>query len=280
MKKFTLLLIALFVFMCALRYTAGSTYAVSDANQSKESISNKTTSDEYEWPGGCRYGVYLMPYELDNGYVFSCFQVFGLGESLERKVNDSLTKHLPLLSGIWFGENTYQLIPVIHLQSPRYLSVEYSFGLMTAENVYWRLCVTVDVQSGEVVCLDDLVDLDQLSEDFPKQVEGGQNIVTYLEPAFDNFWTAEELSKNENEFMAEMGSEYIRSYFRDFTTEYLYGDYYVKNDYNMESEKPHLYRTYFYLEDGAIRCTPPRGGMQLVKIDTDDITEYLKVPKW
>lgn len=131
---------------------------------------------------------------------------------------------------------------------------------MTAESVYWHLCVTVDVQSGEVVCLDDLIDLVQLSEDFSKRVEGGQDIVKYLEPAFDDFWTAEELSKNENEFMAKMGTEYILSYFNNFTTEYLYGDYYIRNGYNMESEKPHLYRTYFYLEYGAIRCTPPRWG--------------------
>lgn len=49
---------------------------------------------------------------------------------------------------------------MIHLQSSRYLSVEYSFKYLKTyikdDNKYWHLCVTVDMQSGKVIFLDDL----------------------------------------------------------------------------------------------------------------------------
>lgn len=116
------------------------------------------------------YNIYETPYTLDNGYSFMCVQVCGMKDKkLEKKINRNLTKNFSLFTDKWFGDGkTSEYCPVISLESPRYLSVNYSFGYIPSSNTTWHQCITIDMQSGEVVFLDDLL---KLNGDFAKLVK-------------------------------------------------------------------------------------------------------------
>lgn len=225
------------------------------------------------------YNVYEIPFTLDNGYSFLCVQVNGMKDKkLEQKINRNLTKYFSVFSDTWFGEEkTVAEVPIIYLQSSRYLSVRYRFDYITADNLYWNQCVTVDMQSGEVVFLNDLVDL---NEGFAELIKHG-NIIECGPGGYEI--TPEELTKQENLYFSKMDTSYILNFFKDFTSHYLYGDYYKKNEADYETGwLPYVYQTYFYLKEGAICCTPAIGFESTViyTIKTKDIQDYLKVPDW
>ena len=74
-------------------------------------------------------------------------------------------------------------------------------------------------------------------------------------------------------------------YFKQFIKEYMYGEYYRKNNYDMRIEEISLYQYYFYLEEGilCIKDDISDSGWDdtvIVRISIDDIEDYLKVPKW
>ena len=117
-------------------------------------------------------------------------------KDLEKKINESLNSCFYILSDTWFGEgktNARKLL--IHCQNDRYLSVEYIWEYITADYLYWHLCVTVDVQSGELVCLDDLIDV---NEDFVLLVKNGCILRISASEFLEE--TAEEASKRANDF--------------------------------------------------------------------------------
>ena len=74
-------------------------------------------------------------------------------------------------------------------------------------------------------------------------------------------------------------------YFKQFIKEYMYGEYYRKNNYDMRIEEISLYQYYFYLEEGILcfKDDISDSGWDdtvIVRISIDDIEDYLKVPKW
>lgn len=230
----------------------------------------------------CGYQVYESQYTLDNGYSFANIQVRGMKDkNLEKKINESLNSCFYILSDAWFGEGKTKAEKLlIHCQTDKYLSVEYIWDYITADYLYWHLCVTVDVQSGELICLDDLIDV---NEDFAMFVKNGNILRKSASVLLDE--TAEQVSKRVNDYFSKSKVKYILWYFKQFTKEYMYGDYYRKNNYDMTVEEPSLYQHYFYLEEGIL-CfkddISDSGWDDTVKvrISIDDIEDYLKVPKW
>ena len=230
----------------------------------------------------CGYQVYESQYTLDNGYRFTNIQVRGMKDkNLEKKINESLNSCFYILSDTWFGEGKTKAEKLlIHCQTDKYLSVEYIWDYITADYLYWHLCVTVDVQSGELICLDDLIDV---NEDFALYVKNGAILRKSASEFLEE--TAEQVSKRANDFFAKKDIDFILFYFKQFTKEYMYGEYYRKNGYNMIDWETSLYQDYFYLEEGTL-CFKDWGGNSdwdddvIVKVRIDDIEDYLKVPKW
>ncbi len=230
----------------------------------------------------CGYQVYESQYTLDNGYSFANIQVRGMKDkNLEKKINESLNSCFYILSDTWFGEGKTKAEKLlIHCQTDKYLSVEYIWDYITADYLYWHLCVTVDVQSGELICLDDLIDV---NEDFALYVKNGAILRKSASEFLEE--TAEQVSKRANDFFAKKDIDFILFYFKQFTKEYMYGEYYRKNGYNMIDWETSLYQDYFYLEEGTL-CFKDWGGNSdwdddvIVKVRIDDIEDYLKVPKW
>ena len=230
----------------------------------------------------CGYQVYESQYTLDNGYRFTNIQVRGMKDkNLEKKINESLNSCFYILSDTWFGEGKTKAEKLlIHCQTDKYLSVEYIWDYITADYLYWHLCVTVDVQSGELICLDDLIDV---NEDFALFVKNGNVLRKSASVLLDE--TAEQVSKRVNDYFSKSKVEYILWYFKQFTKEYMYGDYYRKNNYDMKTEEISLYQNYFYLEEGILcfKDDISDSGWDdtvIVRISIDDIEDYLKVPKW
>lgn len=230
----------------------------------------------------CGYQVYESQYTLDNGYSFANIQVRGMKDkNLEKKINESLNSCFYILSDTWFGEGKTKAEKLlIHCQTDKYLSVEYIWDYITADYLYWHLCVTVDVQSGELICLDDLIDV---NEDFAMFVKNGNILRKSASVLLDE--TAEQVSKRVNDYFSKSKVEYILWYFKQFTKEYMYGDYYRKNNYDMKTEEISLYQNYFYLEEGILcfKDDISDSGWDdtvIVRISIDDIEDYLKVPKW
>lgn len=230
------------------------------------------------------YSAYESTYTLDNGYMIPCIRVYIKdNEKLENKVNDSLTKYFSILEKPFVGESeTEALPPIIHLQSSRYLSVEYSFRYLKTyindDNKYWHLCVTVDMQSGKVIFLDDLIDI---NESFAELIKHGRvlrkdgNDCITEQIIMDQ--TVQELIGEMNDRFSKRDSDYIQRIFKTYTREYLYGEYYRVNGYDMFDMNPSLYSDYFYLEEGNICFSGIEGS--ITKIRYDDLTGYLKVPK-
>lgn len=219
------------------------------------------------------YSLYESSYTLKNGYTFPFLKVNGMqDQKLEKKINDSLTKYLFVLTDPWFGDSkTTASPPVIHLQSPGYLSIEYSFRYITAENKYWYFCVTVDMRSGEVIFLDDLIDIDN---EFAMLVQNGR-ILKKDDPGFDS--TAEELTNRENNYFSKRDLDYIKRFFNNYSREYLYGEYYRENGFDMLTMDTYIFTTRFYLEEESICFTSANTRSFITKIRIDDLDGYLKV---
>lgn len=254
---------------------------------------------------GCGYQVIESEYTLDNGYCFTNFQVCGMKDrKLEGRVNESLNKYLYILDGHWFNwETTKQMSNIVHFQSERYLSVEYIFKYDSPFYTrYWHFCVTVDMQTGEVVFLDDLINMD---EAFGRLVRKGnilkgtgksQSYNAAGELVEEDTWdspeaiTADEQTESNNKLFQRADPGYAIRWFEDYTRERLYGAYLEEMGYEGEQllySYTTLYHYYFYLEDGEIHFST--GGFQTRTddiafwteyISVDDIEECLKVPKW
>ena len=199
-------------------------------------------------------------------------------KNLEKKINESLNSCFYILSDAWFGAGKTKAEKLlIHCQTEKYLSVEYIWDYITADYLYWHLCVMVDVQSGELICLDDLIDV---NEDFALYVKNGAILRKSASEFLEE--TAEQVSKRANDFFAKKDIDFILFYFKQFTKEYMYGEYYRKNGYNMIDWETSLYQDYFYLEEGTL-CFKDWGGNSdwdddvIVKVRIDDIEDYLKM---
>lgn len=225
---------------------------------------------------GKHYEVYMSQYTLSSGYTLNIFQVSGMKDkALEAKVNESLNSYLYILVEPWFlPERLEEYEPIIHCQSERYLSVEYSFLYTTAfRPISWHYCITVDMQSGEVIFLDDILDV---NETFAERVKNDSIIKTES----GVWYTDEETIEKINRWYSERETSYIQRIFNDFTRDYLYGDYYRKNGYIMSNYDTYIYQTTFYLEDGKICYTGPGSDYTIEWIMIDDIEDLLKVPRW
>lgn len=177
-----------------------------------------------------------------------------------------------VFAGKHIGKQTYHPLP------DRYLSVEYSFEYLAAyyqSSPSWHHCITVDMQSGEVVYFDDLIDL---SEAFAKKVKYGS--VLHMEGY--SFWMEEDNTILANRYARRMEIESILNAFQNFTRDFLYGDYYREKGYDMVyAYDTSAYQTVFFLEEGKICFTVPYDSVYEIEwILVDDIEDYLKVPKW
>lgn len=230
--------------------------------------------------GNPGYEICEMTYMLPGGCSFQCIQVCGMKDKeLEDKVNSSLTRYFSILIEPWFlKERIRTHDPVIHMQTDRYLSVEYVFDYITALDQRWYLCVTVDMQTGDVVFLDDLVDI---SVEFAETVKYG-GILKVTETGAHI--TPEEATEQTNRHYAKFRSiDSILVEFGRFTHKYLYGDYIPTVD-RSEEWKIDMWSTvycrFYYLEEGCIRYAGNAEGLFRPRLMTEDIEEYLKVEPW
>lgn len=224
-----------------------------------------------------QYEVYISQYTLSSGYTMNIFQVSGMKDKeLEDKVNESLNSYLYTLVEPWFlPENLEEYEPIIHCQTDRYLSVEYAFEYTTAfKPTTWHYCITVNMQNGEVVFWDDIIDV---NETFAERIKN-DSIIKKAE--WEWWYTEEEMIELENEWFSKRKIDYIQRFFNDFTRDYLYGDYYRENGYIMSSYEPYIYNHTFWLEEGKICFTGSSSDYSIDWIMIDDIEDLLKVPKW
>lgn len=239
----------------------------------------QTENNAEEMIAESEYEIYEENYTLPTGYRFQCIQVSGMEDKdLEDKVNSSLTKYFSILIEPWFSEErigSYESI--IHMQTDRYLSVEYKFCYRLETNRYWFLCVTVDMQTGEVVFLDDLI---EIREGFAELIKNGGIV---RRDAVEGFLTAEEATEQTNRLYAGRDSDSILIQFEHYTQEYLYGEKYLKLDRSEEWRTDmwrSLYYNFFYLEEGCLRYSDNSEGLCRPRIMVQDIGEYLKVEPW
>lgn len=226
------------------------------------------------------YEVYVSQYTLSTGYAMKVFQVSGMKDKvLENRVNESLNSKLYILEEPWFlAENISENKPIIHYQTDRYLSVEYSFEYLAdyhQDTPSWHHCVTVDMQSGEVIYFDDLI---ELNEAFAEKVKYD----SVLQMEGYSFWMEEDNTVLANRYARRMEIESILNGFQDFTSDFLCGDCYRENGCDMVyAYDPGIYQTAFYLEEGKVCFTVPYSSVYEIEwIMLDDIEDYLKVPKW
>lgn len=231
---------------------------------------------------GIKYEIYESQYTLESGYTFKNIQVCNMKDKdLEEKINESLNSYFYILIEPWFEKNQVEALePIIHCKSKRYLSVEYVFEYVTAENLFWRQCITIDIETGEVVFFDDLI---KLNEDFANLVK--------TEPILKNdpisVWvTPEERTKMTNDYFSKLDTSSILIFFQDFTRQELYGGYDKANTpKDNEDFITYLYCVFFYVEDGKICFTSANSSLgeyvaDITYIMVEDIEEYLKVPIW
>lgn len=235
-------------------------------------------SEQEECEAEYNYEVYTTQYTLSSGYMMNIFQVRDMTDkALEDKVNESLNSYLYILVEPWFlPERLEEYEPVIHCQTERYLSVEYSFRYTTATDTIWHYCITVDMQKGEVVFLDDIIDISQA---FAERIKNGSIIKRAVREGW--WYTEEEVIEGRNKWYSERKTDYIQRVFNSFTREYLYGDYYREIGYDMSTYVLDVYENTFYLEEGKICFTAPSTSSYKIEwIMLEDIEDFLKVPKW
>ncbi len=227
----------------------------------------------------CGYRVFEDKYTLESGLCFNTIQVCNMkNKELENRINNSLNRYLNILKEPWFGIDAVEdKKPIIHCQTAQYLSVEYLFKIMkpmvgTYDFTYWHFCVTVDMQTGEVVFLDDLTELDT---EFAMLIQNGNILKDYMVSVW---MTAEEATEKTNRRYSQMDTEDILSKLQPYTKEFLYKDDIVQYEHDIG----YLYDNYFYLEEGALCFKRDffMGNEGVYKILTKDIETYLKVPKW
>lgn len=229
---------------------------------------------------GNSYQVKESQYALENGYTFTNIQVCGMRDSrLEEKINDTLNSRFYLFELPWFTEEKIEEMPlIVHCKTDQYLSIQYRFHFLPNDTVEGALflCITVDMQTGEIVFLDDLIDI---NENFAAYVR--DNEILHCEESVIEDLTSEEVSKWLNEDWSRKEKAYILRFFGEFTREKLYGRRYWENDYEIRAFTTSTYNEYFYLEEGKICFRGDSSDPTVVYwILTKDIENYLKVPKW
>ena len=194
-----------------------------DISDQEECVAENNYEAEYN------YEVYTTQYTLSSGYTMNIFQVRDMTDkALEDKVNESLNSYLYILVEPWFlPERLEEYEPIIHCQTERYLSVEYSFRYTTATDTIWHYCITVDIQKGEVVFLDDIIDISQA---FAERIKNGSIIKMAVREGW--WYTEEEQIEGRNKWYSERKTDYIQRVFNSFTRDYLYGDYYREIGYH------------------------------------------------
>ena len=207
------------------------------------------------------YWTYSTPYYLSGGYSFDCVQVDGMeNEQLQDKINVNLKRYF-----CWIDFSTIDdyipCEPQIHLQSSRYISIEYCFLLQATWKQEAWLCFTVDMQNGEVVYIDDLIDL---NEEFAMRLKTGNVLRQEVE-----YYTAEENAQEINKEYSTMTVEEILREFNYYTRGRYLDDRVVGDKY--------VFWNRFYLEEGAV-CYRSSGEYKILMIDK--VEEFLKVPKW
>ena len=218
------------------------------------------------------YFIYSAPYlhEIDHYSVFfNCVQVGGMEDkALQDRINSSLTEYFYLLAQSTLGGQYYTLCELsVHFQSPRYLSVENSFEYYDGTGT--MQCATVDMQTGELVFFDDLIDL---SDAFAMRIKTG-GIVKVDERWYEGRereWTLEERSEDvrvTNEKYSEFDPDFILSLFYNFKREKRHWE--INPYYSLRSNS--------YIVSDAIHYKIS-GCYEYILIE--DIKEFLKVPAW
>lgn len=227
------------------------------------------------------YEIRESQYTLENGYTFTNVQVFGMGDSeLEEKINDTLSSRFYLLDLPWFTEENIEERPLtIHCKTDRYLSIQYNFSFLPNETVNGCLflCITVDMQSGEIVFLNDLIDVNEGFVDYVIDNE----LLHCEESILEDLTSAENSKKLNESYRSRRQKDYFLRHLESFTEEELYGRKACENDYEILAFNTSTYHDYFYLEEGKIFFRGTSSDPNLVNwILAKDLEDYLKVPGW
>ena len=213
------------------------------------------------------YETYIIPYQLTEDDSFECIQVREMeDEQLQQKINESFMMVMPYMRSFWLLADHTSYETTIHLQTPKYLSVEYHFETYYAVNDTRlnsvRVGVLVDMETGEIVYLDDLVRLDEeFAEYFIKKDVARREKWSV--------WTAEEMTELANKIYADMGAFSVLQIFMDLSKE-------KESRVHEVNAKGGIY---FYLEEGCLVYNHG-DGLVRTRIDLKDIKDFLKVEMW
>lgn len=229
------------------------------------------------------YHTCLEIHELENGLTFLSVEVCDMeNKRLEKKINENMNQYAEAVKVHSPKEMPeYDIIPfspVIQCQSFRYLSIKYPWLKRRMGGSYeyiWNYCITVDIETGDVVYLDDLVDLNE----FAVLLKYGR--VTQMKESMDYPFFAEERSKFSNDNWTYRGIEEILNSACAGWTE------------NMHKEPSGTYgfpdnicdgSHYFYLKEGKLYIQEKIPHLLSIDddpwIDVADMEDCLKVEPW
>ena len=229
-------------------------------------------SDDYPDNSYCiaSYVTPIMTDDIHGEYKWVyIFQVFGCSDKdKERKINEALEANERWSDkGMIYEAGTSY--PVIYCHSSRYLSVmNYRwFEQYPPNSLYYYL--TIDMQSGEKVRLDDLI---EFSQEFIEYLRFGQ----FIEPEWPEF---DAPSKTMQDWLITLTDDEIIKELIECSKDQT--DFYdnAEDKYNIY---PMFYRNAFYVEDNRLIIVFSKSNESECSLiaHVNDIEEFLKVPKW
>ena len=196
-------------------------------------------------------------------------------EELAEKINKSIIE----ASTSWASERVLSLnglegwYPIIYFHSDRYLSYECTYYYTPhGGNDGFDHDVTIDVQTGKRVMLDDLIDV---NDAFIDLLHKGS--IVYGISVYENSYA--ENAGYISEHVKSTTSDKVRKMSRDELVEFLMGCSIDISEYSQDSDLGRfIYNYSFHVESGRLFIEKKR--KLLILLYLDDIEEFLKVPKW
>ena len=211
------------------------------------------------------YLIYYETFQYTKDYSYQYCQISGLNDKKkEEQINQALKE----------GATSWTIEKIIHaraqepyvvFQSDRYLTVSYFFEFPSGDHPFFNVIVTIDMQEGKRVWLNDLVDT---NIDFVKKLRDEDIAVAR------DLFTEEQKTADERERSFLKGHSYEELSMELLSCSEDVDEYIAK--WNVFPSQ----NTFYISESGKLEIVfggPPTHGISL---DLDDIEEFLKVEKW
>lgn len=235
----------------------------------------------YETDSGVASNIEL---EVAEGYDVSSAKLEGItypqvcnmeDKELENRINESLAYVFTHVIAADLDRISYfSDMPIIMFQNDEYLSLK-TIIYYTNPNVgggrlvSFPIYQTVSIRTGELLDLDDFV---EVSDEFVQYLlDSPEAILSVKDDDIDEVWNEALDVRIRAYIKEEISAEEMSQYFEEANT-----DYDTENYFN---------KCAFYLTEGEMNIVHATNVVDLpnyfkIRLDVDDIEEYLKVPKW